>query len=412
MPGVWRAVVNCYGIVVIFHSPLACAHVARSLEINSYYRILSESIAKSADTVPLVSSELEEKHTIFGGAERLKKCIENVVKKYTPKCIVIANSCVAGVIGDDVDSVAKDAEKKWQVPVISVSTYGFLDGEYYGGYFETAEKIAGRFFKKSPKVKNTAVLLGDNDGPHGKYAAEVTRLLSLLGIRVICQFPGYTRFEDFPKVTQGEGLIVLGHRGENSRRFEQFAEKLHQKFEFSYIPDTYPLGWEQTKKWIINMGIMFSCQEKAQILLDNEEIALNMFLGKVVPEVQGKKVMLCIGRWLNYFNPDFILEIIDLMKLDLAGIVILTGHSEKMREKMIEEIYKYNPKAVIYDEQCSDILFKQVELIITTHELNSNNKQLFIPMLPKAGRNGVMDIMTEIYRSLCSKKENGGIVYV
>lgn len=413
MSGVWRAVIKCHGIVVIFHSPLACAHVAKNLEISSYYRVLAGNINKDAEmTVPLVSSQLEEKHTIFGGAERLKQCIEYVVKKYQPECIVIANSCVAGVIGDDVDAVARNAEKKWQVPVISVSTYGFLDGEYYGGYFETAEKIAERFLKKCPKIKNTAVLLGDNDGPCGKYACEVTRLLSLLGVKVIGQFPGYTSFEDLKKIAQGQSIIVLGNKGENSRRFEKLAEKLHQNFDFSYVPYIYPLGWQQTKKWIINMGNLFSCQEKASILLNNEELAMTAFLEKIVPDVQGKKIVLCIGRWLNYFNPDFILEIINMMKLDLVGIVVLPGYTEKIRQDMIKEIHKYNATAVVYEGENNEMLFEQAELIITTHELNCSKKQLFIPMLPKAGRKGVTDIITEIHRSLGSKKENGGIVYV
>lgn len=125
MPGVWRAAAFCDGFAVIFHSPRACAHVARSMDINAHYRSIAAGYGEYLAAVPLVSSQLEEKHSIFGGTERLKQCIRWVVEKYNPQCIVIANSCVAGVIGDDVESVGLEAEMEFNLPVITVNTYGF-----------------------------------------------------------------------------------------------------------------------------------------------------------------------------------------------------------------------------------------------------------------------------------------------
>lgn len=107
MPGVWRAVAYCDGAVVIFHSPRACSHVARSMDLGSHYRTLAEGQRERRETIPLLSSQLEEKHSIFGGAKLLKDCIDFAVAEYKPQCLVIANSCVAGVIGDDVEAVAR-----------------------------------------------------------------------------------------------------------------------------------------------------------------------------------------------------------------------------------------------------------------------------------------------------------------
>ena len=109
MPGVWRAVAYCQGVVVIFHSPKACAHVARTMDINAHFRTIADGRRENVGSVPLLSSQLEEKHSIFGGVERLESCIAFAVQEYAPQCLVIANSCVAGVIGDDVESVARKA---------------------------------------------------------------------------------------------------------------------------------------------------------------------------------------------------------------------------------------------------------------------------------------------------------------
>ena len=52
MPGVWRAVAYCEGVVVIFHSPRACAHVARSMDINAQYRAYAEGRREQEGTPP------------------------------------------------------------------------------------------------------------------------------------------------------------------------------------------------------------------------------------------------------------------------------------------------------------------------------------------------------------------------
>ena len=215
MPGVWRAVAYCEGVVVIFHSPRACAHVARSMDINAQYRAYAEGRREQEGTVPLLSSQLEEKHSIFGGAERLEACLDYALQEYKPQCLVIANSCVAGVIGDDVEAVARKKEAQYGVPVLQLDCCGFLDGEYYQGYYGMSELLIKRFFKPAPKEAGSVLLLGDNGGPWGHYATEVTRLLQALQVKVIGQFPGYMPFKALPRATSAEAVIILGGRGQS-----------------------------------------------------------------------------------------------------------------------------------------------------------------------------------------------------
>lgn len=95
MPGVWRAVAYMDGAVVVFHSPRACAHVARTMDINSQYRTLSENEREQWGSVPLLSSQMQEKDAIFGGVARLEKCLRFAIETYKPKCLMIANKLEA-----------------------------------------------------------------------------------------------------------------------------------------------------------------------------------------------------------------------------------------------------------------------------------------------------------------------------
>ena len=412
MPGVWRAVAYCDGAVVIFHSPRACAHVARSMDINAHYRTMSDGSMENRSTVPLLSSQLEEKHSIFGGAEQLERCIKFALATYKPQCIVIANSCVAGVIGDDVDAVARDVEKICDVPVITVDCFGFLDGEYYQGYFETTERIIDRFFKPQLTQAGTALLLGDNGGPWGLYAQEVKRLLRSLGIQVIGQFPGYMPIDKLAIAAKAEAAVILGGRGQVHLGLQKIAEKLKNNFNIKYIPDVYPVGWQETQDWILAMGRLFNCSSKADKLLQEEQQSLQKAVAEFLPVTAHKKTVLCIGRFLMYFHPKAVLETISKLQMDLLGVVLLDVYDLNEKNKMITAIKKCTD-IEISDVKEAECLIENADVILTTHELSDKKiKQIFLPMLPKVGTTGEINFMKAIYRCLCSKINRGGIRYV
>lgn len=141
---------------------------------------------------------------------------------------MIANSCVAGVIGDDVESVAREVEEEYNVPILTVECCGFLGAEYYDGYFEITQKLLERFVKPCTKQKDSVLLLGDNGGPWGHYAKEVTRILQEFGVEVIGQFPGYMAMDELEKVAAAEYAVVLGGRGQTHIGLRKVAEQLQE----------------------------------------------------------------------------------------------------------------------------------------------------------------------------------------
>lgn len=412
MPGVWSALAHCQGFVVIFHSPRACAHVTRTMEINSHFRSISDSNGEGMPAIPLLSSQLEEKHTIFGGSDRLSKCISYAVETYKPKCIAIANSCIAGVIGDDVESAAREAEEKYNIPILTIDSFGFLDGEYYEGYFSMTEKLIDRFIKTVPKEKGTVVLLGDNGGPWGNYAKEVTALLSALGLKVIGQFPGYISFEEMVKIGRAEGSIVLGGRGQTYVGLNAVARRLNTDFDIKYLDGIYPLGWQGTERWIQKIAELFDCEDKAKDLIWQERQRLLQGLNKYLPVTKGKKTVLCIGRWLIYFHPAGVLETIKTLQLDLQGIILLDAYDEEHKREMLNMLKAYTNKPIV-DTKEGEKLLRDAELVLTTHELKHPElKQIFLPMLPQVGISGELHFMDVIYRTLRSRLKQGGVIYV
>ena len=410
MPGVWRAVAYCEGVVVIFHSPRACAHVARSMDINAQYRAYAEGRREQEGAVPLLSSQLEEKHSIFGGAERLEACLDYALQEYKPQCLVIANSCVAGVIGDDVEAVARKKEAQYGVPVLQLDCCGFLDGEYYQGYYGMSELLIKRFFKPAPKEAGSVLLLGDNGGPWGHYATEVTRLLQALQVKVIGQFPGYMPFKALPRATSAEAVIILGGRGQSHEGLSKIASLLKEGFGMPYL-DQYPVGWQRTQAWLVAAGKLLQREELAAKALLQEKQHFDAALAKYLPVTKGKRVVLCIGRLLKYFHPESVLETIRLLQLDLTGIILLDAYDKAEREKMLQALAPA-VQTQIYSAAAGEPLLEAADLVLTTHELqNESIKQIFLPMLPKVGTTGELEFMELIYRRLASRIK-GGLSYV
>lgn len=412
MPGVWRAVAYSKGAAVIFHSPKACAHVTRTMDIASHYRAEARGEAGGDQVAaPLVSSLLSDAHSIFGGEDQLRKCIAFVVQTYKPQYIVIANSCVAGVIGDDVDAVAEDAEEEWKVPVLSVPCYGFLDGEYYAGYFSAAEKLIDRFMTPQETQSETVVLIGDHGGPLGAYAKEVTKLLSYFGLEVVGQFPSYIDYDQMKMVPSSSLNVILGGRTQTGQCLSQLTQKMQDRFGTPYYGQDYPIGWESTMRWLRGLGAMLHKEAAAEAAIEAERLRLVPAVEEARRKMGSKRVALCVGRLVGYFQPYWIMELLGRIGVEFLGVILLDGYEEKERQKMLAEL-RCSTDAPVYGEAEGNEILAQAELVLTTHEISSMQlKQLFLPMIPTVGVTGEIEFMRKMIRLLCRRGDRGGIVY-
>ncbi len=354
MSGVWKAVAFSEGCAVIFHSPLGCVHVASDMDLGSQFRIMAEGSKETENAIPLISSNIREKDTIFGGISRLKQCIDYVIHTYEPECLFIASSCVAGVIGDDVEQEAEEAEEKYGIPVICVPYVGFLGGEYSDGYFKTADIIVDRFFTKKKQIPGKVLLIGDQMGPSGQYALEVKRILKLFGLFVEYQFPGYAPFDEWKNLTGAEWMVLLGGKGQ-SDKLCNLANKIKNCYGVGILTEQYPIGWENTRSWIHEIGVRLNKITLADQFYDNL--------------------------------------------------------SDKEKDVFMQQI-KTCTQSPVYQGSNHQELINQADIFLTTNEiLDIKTRQFFIPMMPMAGTNGEIFILRALYRLLCRYGNKGGIAY-
>ncbi|GAM10275.1 nitrogenase molybdenum-iron protein beta chain [Geobacter sp. OR-1] len=83
-------------------------------------------------SAPVSSTNIREKHVVFGGGSRLREQLKNSVKVVQGDLYAIVTGCSIEMVGDDVPAMAKEGlDQDW--PVVYANTPGFR-GDVHQGY--------------------------------------------------------------------------------------------------------------------------------------------------------------------------------------------------------------------------------------------------------------------------------------
>ncbi len=130
--------------MVLYHGSQGCSTYMR-LHLAHHFR----------EPVDIGSSALSERGAVYGGRENLKKGLRNVIKRYSPKVIGVATTCLAETIGDDVpaiirefkeeEGIGEDPEKDIIIIPVSTPSYG---ESHVSGYIKAVNAVVRKLTEK------------------------------------------------------------------------------------------------------------------------------------------------------------------------------------------------------------------------------------------------------------------------
>lgn len=124
------------GAIPFLHGSQGCATYMRRYVI-SHFR----------EPVDIASSALGEKQAVYGGAPNLKKGMLNVMKKYEPRLIGVATTCLTETIGDDVPRILKEFHDEFgDLPlpeIVEVSTPSY-NGTHTDGWHGAVRSLVAQ----------------------------------------------------------------------------------------------------------------------------------------------------------------------------------------------------------------------------------------------------------------------------
>lgn len=172
-----------------FESTLPFVHGSQGCV--AYYR--SHFSRHFKEPTSCVSSSMTEDAAVFGGLNNMVDGLANAYNMYKPKMISVSTTCMAEVIGDDLNAFIKTAKEKGSVPqefdVPFAHTPAFV-GSHITGYDNVVKGVLEHFWDGKSgtapalvrKPNETINFLGGFDGYTVGNIREVKRIFDSMGV--------------------------------------------------------------------------------------------------------------------------------------------------------------------------------------------------------------------------------------
>ncbi|MHC1629805.1 MAG: nitrogenase component 1 [Methanoculleaceae archaeon] len=231
--------------VTVIHGPDGCAHHNISL-------LHALGLEQDDLTLPrIVSSHIGEREVIFGGEGALRDAIA-VAMDYDPAAVYVLTSCVTGTIGDDAAAVCTSGD--WGVPVIHISTAGFLGGTFESGFIHALRILSETIPPADGIEDGSATIIGEKNLEYGveEHFQEVSRILATLDIDVGLRFVRGIETADLRRL--GEGAVNILR----DSSLVPLGEELRKRFHTPFVTG-FPIGLAGTSAFIREVARWCGC---------------------------------------------------------------------------------------------------------------------------------------------------------
>ncbi|MCX7745367.1 MAG: nitrogenase component 1 [Clostridia bacterium] len=403
--------------VVIVHGSIGCGGGGHSHNANIRWR---QTLGGSQNPRGAfwISTNLNERDVVSGGEEKLEEAILEADRRYRPASIIVVSSCVPGIIGDDIDSVAARLQPQVKGKILPVHCEGFktkimataYDAVYHSiarNLLETEEKEGAEIFpdelkeaqKKLRQSKLVNLLNVSSMTPLDE--KELTRLLNALGLEVKI-YPCFAHPQDMKYATQAALSISTCPTHD-----DYLVKYLEERFGVPYILRHMPIGINNTNLWLRDIAKIFGLEEAAERIIQRETAELGEALSLIRNNLAGKKAMLSAGEVRTFATAVW------LQELGLDIVAVRPYHYDEFGEIDLEKLSNVNPGlqvnvATVHPFETVNLIERNRPDIYLGH--NSDNiwaAKQGIPVLPiyggpntYVGYVGAFDIARRINRIL------------
>ena len=294
---------------------------------------------------------------MFGGLRNMVEGLENAYNLYKPKMISVSTTCMAEVIGDDLNAFIKNAKEAGSVPaefdVTFAHTPAFV-GSHITGYDNVMRGTLEHFWDgkagTAPRLERAANssinFIGGFDGYVVGNMREIKRLFDLMGIE-------YTILGDASDVwdtpTDGEYRMYDG-----GTTLEEAANAIHAKASFSmqqyctektldYIATkghevyrfNHPVGVRATDRFLM---------EVSQVTGKPIPEAIEKERGRLVDAIADSSAHIHGKRFAIYGDPDLCYGLAEfLLELGAEPTHILATNGGKAWAAHVRELLNASP---------------------------------------------------------------------
>ena len=321
----------------------------------AYYR--SHLSRHFKEPTSCVSSSMTEDAAVFGGLNNMIDGLANTYNMYKPKMIAVSTTCMAEVIGDDLNAFIKTSKEKGSVPgeydVPFAHTPAFV-GSHVTGYDNALKGVLEHFWDgkagTAPKLERTPNesinFIGGFDGYTVGNIREIKRIFGLMGVEATI-LADNSEVLDTP--TDGEFRMYSG-----GTTLEEAANAVHAKATISmqeyctektlpFIKEhghqvaafNHPIGVSATDKFLLEVSRLTGKPIPAE--LEKERGRLVDAMADSSAHIHGKKFAI-------YGDPDLCLGLAGfLLELGAEPTHVLATNGGKAWAQKVQGLFDSSP---------------------------------------------------------------------
>lgn len=278
-------------MIHISHGPVGCGQYSRAGRRNYY----TGTTGVDAFGTLNFTSDFQEKDVVFGGDKKLVKLLEEANQLFPlARGFSVQSECPIGLIGDDIEAVAKKTTADLGKPVIAVRCEGFRGvsqslGHHIANDALRDHVLGNRDAEDYPTTPYDVAIIGDYNIGGDAWSSRI--LLEEIGLRVVAQWSGDGTLAEMERTTKVKLNLVHCYRSMN-----YISRFMEEKYEIPWMEYNF-FGPSKTEESLRAIAARFdeSIQAKAEEVIARYRAQWQPVIDKYKPRLAGKKVMLYVG---------------------------------------------------------------------------------------------------------------------
>ena len=279
-------------IVHVSHGPVGCGQYSWGQRRN----YVSGAVTGVNSWVAMqVTSNFQEKDIVFGGDKKLAKLIDEIESIFPlNRGISVMSECPVGLIGDDIEAVAKRKSAEIGKVIAPVRCEGFRGVSQSLGHHiandvmrdHIVDKSADKPFDGTPY---DVLIVGDYNIGGDAWASRI--LIEEMGLRVIGQWSGDASVAEVERGAKAKLNLIHCYRSMN-----YICWHMEEKYGIPWIEYNF-FGPSQIEKSLRAIAAQFddTIKEGAERVIAKYRPLAEAVLAKYKPRLEGKKIMLYVG---------------------------------------------------------------------------------------------------------------------
>ncbi|MFS8811312.1 nitrogenase molybdenum-iron protein alpha chain [Synechococcus sp. R50.1] len=284
-------------MIHLSHGPVGCGYYSWSGRRNYYVGITGVNTFGTMQ----FTSDFQERDVVFGGDKKLAKLLVEASELFPlAKGITIQSECPVGLIGDDIEAVAKRVSKEIGKPVVPVRCEGFRGVSQSLGHhiandtvrdwvLPIADKKAKEGSLNFEPGPYDVALIGDYNIGGDAWSSRI--LLEEMGLRVVTQFSGDGTWNEMLLAPRVKLNLIHCYRSMN-----YICRHMEETYGIPWLEFNF-FGPTQIAKSLRAIAQRFdeTIQAKAEQVIAKYKPQSEAIIAKYRPRLEGKRVMLMVG---------------------------------------------------------------------------------------------------------------------